>query len=114
MQVILLEEQKGIVAKESVPSKNSKGKRFYQLVVNILNLKGLKILNVYKRSLFIKINIKGKINDLESCTSGNFYYVQPLSLYLSTSAILTDNYYSLFLCKLANVLFNWLIDNYLD
>jgi len=58
VQVILLEEQKGIVAKESVPSKNSKGKRFYQLVVNILNLKGLKILNVFKRSLFINNNYK--------------------------------------------------------
>jgi len=47
-------------------------------------------------------------------TSGNFYYVQPLSLYLSTSAILIDNYYSLFSYKIAKVLLNWLIGDYLD
>ncbi len=69
-------------------------------------------MNAHKRSSLIR---KVKINDpKQNGTSGNFYYVMPLSLYLSTSAILTTNNSQLFSFNLAKVLFEGLIDNFLD
>jgi hypothetical protein len=94
VQAILLEEQKGSAAKENVPTKTPKEKYFIRLLCASMSLQKRRALKVYNKDHCLKI--QENIEPEKSKTNGNFYYVTPLSLYLSTSAILTGKYYSIF------------------